>query len=290
MVISTLFICVCVLSCTPQFGHGKGGEQDSCDCYSSSILYNVPVQFNNKVPGDLEAFNNQSQADCFAWQEFVTLNWSMDQSHGFGDPGDLTPVQWETFMPRDVMFQPNGVAPPAWGTLVSEKYAEKFKTQRLLLKPGQTKLLTFTSKFDGADTLNNLDFGQAAPFNSPNWLGAQNATNVWYEIMLNKDYYDFLLKKTRLEAIKECVKLKDTITLLASINKKYEEALLEMNCKITKHTDSLENISLEGSSVVSYTTISFPDYRFVYKEDGLKIQDIIEEALSYSNNVMKDFE
>ena len=64
---------------------------------------------------------------------------------------------------------------------------------------------------------------------------------------MNKDYYDFLLKKTRLEAIKECVKLKDTITLLASINKKYEEALLEMNCKITKHTDSLENISLGGA-------------------------------------------
>ena len=107
---------------------------------------------------------------------------------------------------------------------------------------------------------------------------------------MNKDYYDFLLKKTRLEAIKECVKLKDTITLLASINKKYEEALLEMNCKTTKHTDSLENISLEGSSAVTYTTISFPDYRFVYKEDGLKIQNIIEEALSYNNNVMKDFE
>jgi hypothetical protein len=195
MVIVTLFICVCVLSCTPRFGQAQNATQDSCDCYSSSILYSIPVYFNNKVPGDLQSFNNQSQADCFAWQEFVTLNWSMDKSHGFGDPGDLTPVQWETFMPRDVLFQPNGVKPPVWGTLVSERYAEKFKTQRLLMKPGQTKLLTFTSKFNGADTLNHLDFGQAAPFNSPNWLGAQNNTNVWYEIMLNKDYYDFVVQK-----------------------------------------------------------------------------------------------
>lgn len=195
MVIVTLFICVCVLSCTPRFGQAQNATQDSCDCYSSSILYSIPVYFNNKVPGDLQSFNNQSQADCFAWQEFVTLNWSMDKSHGFGDPGDLTPVQWETFMPRDVLFQPNGVKPPVWGTLVSERYAEKFKTQRLLMKPGQTKLLTFTSKFIGADTLNHLDFGQAAPFNSPNWLGAQNNTNVWYEIMLNKDYYDFVVQK-----------------------------------------------------------------------------------------------
>lgn len=195
MVISTLFICVCVLSCTPGLGRSQGSLNDSCDCYSSSILYSIPVYFNNKVPGDLQSFNNQSQADCFAWQEFVTLNWTTEQSHGFGDPGDLSPVQWETYMPRDVMFQPNGAKPPSWGTLVSERYAAKFKSQRLLMKPGKTKLLTFTSKFDGADTVKNLDFGQAAPFNAPNWLGAQNGTNVWYEIMLNKDYYDFVVQK-----------------------------------------------------------------------------------------------
>ena len=57
-----------------------------------------------------------------------------------------------------------------------------------------------------------------------------------------------------------------------------------MNCKITKHTDSLESISLEGYSVVTYTTISFPDYRFVYKEDGLKIQSVIVETLCYARS------
>ncbi len=101
---------------------------------------------------------------------------------------------------------------------------------------------------------------------------------------MNKDYYDFLLKKTHIEVIKECVKLKDAITLLASINKKYEEALLEMNCKITKHIDSLESFSLEGSSAVTHTIISFPDYRFVYKEDGLKIQNVIAETLCYAGS------
>ena len=201
MVITALFICLCVMSCTPRLGHSQAAANDSCDCYSSSILYSVPVYFNNRVPGDLQAFNNQSQADCFAWQEFVTLNASTDASHGFGDPGDLTPVQWETYMPRDVLFQPNGAHPPEWGTLVSEKYAEKFKSQRLLMKPGKTKLLTFTSKFDGTDTLDDLDFGQAAPFNAPNWLGAQNGTNVWYEIMLNKDYYDFVVQKGYYNAV-----------------------------------------------------------------------------------------
>lgn len=195
-VIAFLFSAVCILSCTNSIQRTQAtASSDSCECYSSSVLYSIPVYFNNKVPGDLSAFNNQSQADCFAWQEFIALNWSMDPTHGFGDPSDLSPVQWETYMPRDVMFQPNGLPPPNWGTLVSEKYAAKFRSQRLLVDPSKTKLLTFTSKFQGADTINGLDFGQAAPFNAPNWLGAQNGTNVWYEIMLNKDYYDFIVQK-----------------------------------------------------------------------------------------------
>lgn len=196
-VIAFLFSAICILSCTGtmQKAAAVSTGSDSCDCYSSSMLYNIPVYFNNQVPGDLAAFNNQSQADCFAWQEFIALNWSTDSTHGFGDPNDLTPVQWETYMPRDVLFQPNGVPPPNWGTLVSEKYAAKFKSQRLLMNPMKTKLLTFTSKFEGADTLHDLDFGQAAPFGAPNWLGAQNNTNVWYEVLLNKDYYDFVVQK-----------------------------------------------------------------------------------------------
>lgn len=195
-VIALLFSLVCILSCTHSIKQTQAqmGSGDSCECYSSSVLFGIPVYFNSNVPGDLQTFSHQSQADCFAWQEFVALNWPTDSSHGFGDPGDLTPVQWETYMPRDVLFQPNGVAPPSWGTLVSGKYAALFKSQRLLMSPGKTKLLTFTSKFDGQDTINGLDFGQAAPFNAPNWLGAQNGTNVWYEIMLNKDYYDFIVR------------------------------------------------------------------------------------------------
>lgn len=193
-VITLLFVSVCILSCTSGLKRATLATTDSCDCYSNSILYSIPVYFNNKVPGDLLAFNNQSQVDCFAWQEFVALNWPTDTTHSFGDPNDLTPVQWETYMPRDVLFQPNGARPPEWGTLVSEKYAAKFRSQRLMVDQRKTKLLTFTSKFDGTDTIRGLDFGQAAPFNEPNWLGAQNGTNVWYEIMLNKDYYNFVVK------------------------------------------------------------------------------------------------
>jgi hypothetical protein len=176
---------------------------NTCNCYSHSPLYNIVIAFNNQVPGDLAAFNNQSQVDCFAWQEFISLNWPVNPNGYFGAPGDYSLVTWETYMPKNVLFQPGGVPPPKWGTLVSPQFAAKFKSQRLLMNPTQTKLLTFTRKFADGDSIGGLNPDQAAPFGKPSWLGAQNKTNVWYEIMLNKDYYDFVTKNGYYNAINQ---------------------------------------------------------------------------------------
>ena len=170
-------------------------SSSSCDCYSSSSLFNVVINFNSIVAGDLQSFNVQSQADCFAWKEFISLNWPSDSTVSFGTPCNLSPVQWETFMPREVLFQPGGIAPPTWGTLVSERYVKNFKSQKLLLNKTSTKLLTFTSKIEDNDPMVNFSANQAAPQGKPAWLGAQNGSNVWYEIMLNKDYYDYVVNK-----------------------------------------------------------------------------------------------
>lgn len=174
---------------------------NSCDCYSTSSLQKIVIKFNNQVPGDLPSFNSQSQADCFAWQEFIALNWPTNPNSSFGNPGDTSPVAWENYMPKDVLFTPDGSRPPAWGTLVSDAFASKFKTQRMLMRPTETKLLTFTAKFEDSDPTTGLDPHQAAPFGKPNWLGAQNGTNVWYEIMLNQDYYNFVVQNGFYNAI-----------------------------------------------------------------------------------------
>lgn len=173
---------------------------NTCDCYSDSS-YSTEITFNKNVPGDLLSFNNQSQADCFAWQEFISLNWPVNPSSGFGTPNDMSFVQWETYMPREVLFPNDGSKPPAWGTLVSDEYKDEFKSQKLVMRKTQTKLLTFTSKIDDDDPDVNFSPNQAAPQDKPNWLGAQNGTNVWYEIMLNKDYYDFIVQNGYYNAI-----------------------------------------------------------------------------------------
>jgi len=185
---------------------------NTCNCYANSSLYNIVIRFNNQVPGDLPAFNNQSQADCFAWQEFIALNWSVNPSAYFGAPRDFSPVGWETYMPINVLFPPGGTKPPSWGTLVSPQFAARFKTQKLLMNPTKTKLLTFTTKF-AVDSTFGLNPDQAAPFDKPNWLGAQNNTNVWYEIKLNKDYYDFVIKNGYYNAITQHDSVKNGIPL-----------------------------------------------------------------------------
>ncbi|WP_136666520.1 cytochrome c family protein [Flavobacterium sp. H122] len=204
LIILFIILTSCILLSGINFDNNKyikvPKTDNTCDCYSTSSLYNVKINFNNNVPGDLPSFNNQSQADCFAWQEFIALNWPTNGSN-FGQPGDFSPVAWETYMPKDVLFQPNGIKPPSWGTLVSPAYAAKFKTQKILMKSNKTKLLTFSAKFADTDTIKGLDPNQAAPFGKPNWLGAQNGTNVWYEIMLNKDYYDFVVNNGYYNAI-----------------------------------------------------------------------------------------
>lgn len=150
----------------------------TCDCYSSTPIYNVPITFDDNVPGDLQSFSSQSQADCFAWQEFISLNWPVS-GDDFGEPGDTSQVQWETYMPKQVMFQANGAPSPVWGTIVSDAVAQQLKSQEIPYDSSTTKVLN--------------NYKQAGNPQDNNWLGAQNGTNVWYEIMLNEDIYNYVV-------------------------------------------------------------------------------------------------
>ena len=172
----------------------QAAAANTCTCYAGALVNKYIVTYTNQVPGDLISIN-QSKADCFAWQEFIALNWPVNTSSSFGTPGDMGQVQWETYMPRNILFPANGASPPAWGTLVSDEYAKKFKTQKLLFSKQKTKLLTFTSKVTENISDSSVSPNQAAPGGKPNWLGAQNGTNLWYEVLLNQDYYNFIVSK-----------------------------------------------------------------------------------------------
>ena len=162
----------------------------TCQCNNTFIN----VTYGPIVPGDAVTFGAQNNADCFAWAEFVSLNWPTKAGAGFGDPGDLSAVQWETYIQKEALFPPNGAHPGPWSSksINAAEYSKDLIAHHL---NGNTKLLKFGSKFDEIDLANfdSSNSGQAAPFNAPSWLGAQNGTNVWYEVRLNKDIYDYVV-------------------------------------------------------------------------------------------------
>lgn len=149
----------------------------SCVCTTFDTIY-----FQAKVPRD-EFINNQTVANCFAWKEFIALNWPADGSDNFGTPNDKSPVAWETYMTKEVLMPANGQAPPAWGS-----------THNLLNASTKHKrVLKHASKFTNfMDTITVVETGQAAPQSGPSWLGAHNNTNLWYEVLVNKDEYDYI--------------------------------------------------------------------------------------------------
>lgn len=155
------------------------------------------------VPGDSN-LTNQSDADCFAWQQFVALNWkAADSLDGepdttataaqFGDPNDTFPTVWETYVDAHIVFNPQGSTPPAWGTQPPIPSA----CQTAAAAQGQgvsaRNLMRMKSKVSVTTTSGFLTGDAAQATKPPNWLGAQNGTNLWYEVRLSEDEYNYIV-------------------------------------------------------------------------------------------------
>jgi hypothetical protein len=120
--------------------------------------------------------------DCFAWQSFIALNWQADPNNPgypdprataatFGMPTDQTPKVWESYLEAGTVFG-NGL-----------------KGQWKAKRPA-TKSLTRTSKFGALDM---SDITQAG--SGHHWLTSQRGDITYYEIMMNRDEYEFITEQ-----------------------------------------------------------------------------------------------
>jgi hypothetical protein len=151
----------------------------------------VKLSFGPTVPGDATFFFGQADADCFAWAEFIPLNWPTDGS-SFGSPGDLNPVQWENYITQEALYPSNG-GTPSPNLLTRSSLPAPCQSQANIAAraAGKLRVLLETNKFEGKPA---TAFGipEAFPSNAPAWLGAQNGTNVWYQVLLNPDEESFV--------------------------------------------------------------------------------------------------
>jgi hypothetical protein len=156
----------------------------------------VPT-ISSTIPND-SSLTDQPTLNCFAWQEFIALNWAAQAGQrGVADP-NATPAQfgtpsatastvWETYKADTEVMLPGAATPKPWndpppapscGTGASAAVA-------LAEKPG-TRVLSMASAFGDF----SLDQTNQA---SGQWLADQNGNLVWYEIRLNQDEFNAIV-------------------------------------------------------------------------------------------------
>ncbi|HEX2645297.1 MAG TPA: hypothetical protein VHU81_20030 [Thermoanaerobaculia bacterium] len=163
----------------------------------------APPTVAPNLPSD-SLLTEQPEVNCFAWQEFIALNWRAGQRAGqpdtnvpaadFGRRGSARPVVWETYKVTEEVFPAKGAVPTPWGDLQDAPASCETSPNDLVLTEGiGYHVLQETSKF-AADLGERqvLDEINQAGVTPPAWLTAQSGKTVYYEVRVNEDYFNYI--------------------------------------------------------------------------------------------------
>jgi hypothetical protein len=178
-------------------GHGAWAEERAAvSAPSWPCSFNIP-SLTSTIPNDA-VLTDQPTMNCFAWQEFIALNWTADLGQRgvpdpkataaqFGAPNATAPTVWETYKSDTEVFLPGGVQPKQWNFPASAPACSTgANAAKALLKKQGTRVLSMSSAFG--------DFGlDATNQASGEWLADQNGNLVYYEIKLNQDEFDTIV-------------------------------------------------------------------------------------------------
>ena len=162
-----------------------------------------PPTVSSTIPKDMAAPVSQANANCFAWQEFIALNWLADPTTcaasgsataaQFGVPNDMSPVVWETYRTPEEVFLPGAVPPAGWCT--QQPLPPKLKALPAAKGLQATssegfKSLTMDSKFADGPPLELNGFTEAGTNGA--WLTDQAGQLTMYEIRMNQDEFSYI--------------------------------------------------------------------------------------------------
>ncbi|AZA47203.1 hypothetical protein EG346_02965 [Chryseobacterium carnipullorum] len=155
-----------------------------------------PPTVGYQLPADSTCgHSSQSVLNCFAWKNFLALNWRASDERGlpdttavaadYGMPGDYSPTVWESYLSADDVFAAK--QPEQWN---------------LKSKNGYIKYINEINKFTDINASlpkpklramlgGNVDEIMQA---KGAWLTDQSGNIVWYEIRMNSIESDFIRK------------------------------------------------------------------------------------------------
>ena len=186
----SLISCIAFIAVTAQCLHARA-QQPQWPC-----VFDRP-SVNPMIPNDVQ-FSDQPTFNCFAWQEFIGLNWRAAAGQRgvpdpqvsaaeFGAPGATSPTVWETYKDRDEVFLTGGAKPKPWGDPPPEPHcATAAAGVRELLEKPEARVLYALSPF--GDFV--LDDSRQA---SGQWLADQANNLIYYEIKVNKDEFESIV-------------------------------------------------------------------------------------------------
>jgi hypothetical protein len=158
---------------------------------------NAP-KVSSATPGDTP-ITSQDGLNCFAWQNFIGLNWTVDNNNPgepdnsvlqgkFGLPGVSQTTVWETYANIKNVMRPHAEQPRDWGYSGIPAACKAVLNGADHNQPVRVMSSTRTS----GDFNLSEDAAQAFPSNNPNWLADKNGSLVYYEVLIGKSEYDFI--------------------------------------------------------------------------------------------------
>jgi hypothetical protein len=152
----------------------------------------APPTVSSTTPADM-ALTRQADANCFAWQEFISLSWTASKSmrgqpdtnvpaSKFGEPLDPGRTVWETYKEAAEVFLPDAKNPGPWNSPLSD----------IRNYDGQE------SKFEPDPPLDLSSVGQAS-LGHP-WLTAQSRILTLYDRRMNEDEFNYIVQNKLYDA------------------------------------------------------------------------------------------
>lgn len=149
-----------------------------------------PPSISYLLPDDPCRMGEQQLLNCFAWKNFIALNWIASNQRGvpdtsipdsaYGTPDDFRNTVWESYVSIDNAFNN------------SESNSLAYSPDRIKKIHDVNKVGSTAHEFD-REVLTTKDNHLNAFFQAEGtWLTDQSGQLVWYEIRINPIEYDFI--------------------------------------------------------------------------------------------------
>lgn len=186
---SALLIGVCALGLSacertaPVKAYAQAAASSGFNCYQNPTLsYTLPA--DAQMP-------RQDDMNCFAWQQFIALNWKASSTHNgqpdtgapasqLGAPsasGASPPKVWETYALSSDVFRAAAAPPLPFSQAPKQRQLRATARQIEPLKNG----------------IGAVEFASIYQAFSHSWITAQNGRPTYYEVRLNSDEYDYIV-------------------------------------------------------------------------------------------------